>query len=175
MFKPITLLVAAVALLLTAGCTSPTPSAQPARTLADAQSHFAKFGTNHIHYVVAGSGAHTIVLVHCWAGNLGFWREQVPALAGRARLILIDLPGHGQSDQPHTAYTMDFFAQAVLAVLRDAHVDKATLVGHSMGAPVICRVYQQAPEGRDSHALQAGCRCIGFVAGTGEISQEKRA
>jgi pimeloyl-ACP methyl ester carboxylesterase len=41
---------------------------------------------------------------------------------------------------------MDFFASAVVAVMQDAHVDKATLIGHSMGAPVICRVYAQAPE-----------------------------
>jgi pimeloyl-ACP methyl ester carboxylesterase len=41
---------------------------------------------------------------------------------------------------------MDYFARAVLAVMNDAHVDKATLVGHSMGAPVICRVFHQAPE-----------------------------
>jgi pimeloyl-ACP methyl ester carboxylesterase len=41
---------------------------------------------------------------------------------------------------------MDFFASAVLAVMDDAHVDKATLIGHSMGGPVICRVYKQAPE-----------------------------
>ena len=86
------------------------------------------------------------MFVHCWAGNAGFWREQVPALAGHARLILIDLPGHGQSDKPQLDYTMDYFASAVLAVMRDARVDKATLVGHSMGAPVICRVYAQAPE-----------------------------
>jgi pimeloyl-ACP methyl ester carboxylesterase len=38
------------------------------------------------------------------------------------------------------------FAQAVLAVMRDAHVDKAVLVGHSMGVPVICWVCKQAPE-----------------------------
>jgi len=29
--------------------------------------------------------------------------------------------------------------------MHDAHVDKATLIGHSMGVPVICRVYKQAP------------------------------
>ena len=37
-------------------------------------------------------------------------------------------------------------AGAVLAVMRDAGVDRATLVGHSMGGPVIYRVYEQAPE-----------------------------
>jgi len=132
----------AAALFAFAGCaTAPKPE-----TLADGKSHFASFGTNKIHYVTVGGGRQTIVFVHCWAGNLGFWREQVPALADQARLVLIDLPGHGQSDKPHTAYTMGFFANAVLAVMRDAHVDKATFVGHSMGGPVICCVYRQAPE-----------------------------
>jgi sigma-B regulation protein RsbQ len=139
MLKAFVSMVAAAALLLLAGCTH-TPAS------GDAGSHFANVGTNKIHYVVAGSGAHTIVFVHCWAGNLDFWCEQIPALAGRARLIFIDLPGHGRSDQPHTAYTMDFFAEAVLAVMNDAHAARATLVGHSMGTPVICRVYHQAPE-----------------------------
>src|SRR5664280_1344102 len=45
-----------------------------------------------------------------------------------------------------TDYTMDYFATAVLAVMHDAHVKNATLIGHSMGVPVICRVYRQAPE-----------------------------
>ena len=132
------------ALLLVIGCG--TPGAQSPSSLPAEKSHFAQFGTNKIHYVTAGKGRQTLVFVHGWAGNAGFWREQVPALADKARLILIDLPGHGQSDKPKADYTMDFFAQAVLAVLRDARVDKATLVGHSMGTPVICRVYTQAPE-----------------------------
>ena len=130
------------AFLASAGCVAvPKP-----KTLADGKSHFASLGTNKVHYVTVGQGRQTSVFVHCWAGNLGFWREQVPALADKARLVLIDLPGHGQSNKPHTAYTMDFFASAVLAVMRDAHVDKATLVGHSMGGAVICCVYRQAPE-----------------------------
>ena len=132
--------VMAATLCLLAGCAS-----SPGKP-TEAKSHFAQLGTNKVHYVVQGHGRHTLVLVHCWAGNLGFWREQTSALAGKARLILVDLPGHGQSDKPHTAYTMDFFASAVLAVMRGAHVEKATLIGHSMGVPVICSVYKQAPE-----------------------------
>ncbi len=132
----------AAALFAFAGCVS-TPKPQ---TLADGKSHFATLGTNKIYYVTVGKGPHTIVFVHGWACNLDSWRDQVPALSDKARLVLIDLPGHGQSDKPHTAYTMDFFASAVLAVMDDAHVDKATLVGHSMGGPVICCVYRKAPE-----------------------------
>jgi pimeloyl-ACP methyl ester carboxylesterase len=113
---------------------------------ADGESYFISLGANRIHYATVGRGSRTIVFIHGWACNLGFWREQVAAFADKARLILIDLPGHGQSDKPQTAYTMDFFADAVLAVLRDAKVDKAIFIGHSMGGAVIARVHHRAPE-----------------------------
>jgi len=142
MVKIVRCFCAAATLFAFAGCVSvPKPE-----TLADGKSHFAMLGTNRIHYVTVGKGRQAIVFVHGWACNLDNWRAQVPALADKARLVLIDLPGHGQSDKPHTAYTPDFFASAVLAVMDDAHVDKATLVGHSMGGAVICCVYRQAPE-----------------------------
>ncbi len=118
----------------------------PFASEADAHSHFVSVGADRIHYVAAGKGSRAIVFVHCWAGNLGLWHEQVPVLADKARLILIDLPGHGRSDKPQTAYTLDFFARAVLAVLRDARVDKAIFIGHSMGAAALCRVHHQAPK-----------------------------
>jgi pimeloyl-ACP methyl ester carboxylesterase len=135
----------ALALLL-AGCASQSTSKDAPPGPHGGKSHFASLGTNRVHYVTVGHGPRVVVFVHGWSCNEGFWREQVPALAGQARLILIDLPGHGQSDKPHLDYTIDYFASAVLAVLRDAHVEQAVLVGHSMGTPVICRVYEKAPQ-----------------------------
>jgi non-heme chloroperoxidase len=142
MTRSISLALGADALACFAGCAASLKT----KSLASGKSHSVSFGANKIHYVTVGEGEHTLVFVHCWAGNLGFWREQVPALADKARLVLIDLPGHGQSGKPRAAYNMDYFAGAVLAVMRDARVDQATLVGHSMGGPVIYRAYEQAPE-----------------------------
>jgi pimeloyl-ACP methyl ester carboxylesterase len=142
MIRTIGLALDAAALSSFTGCAA----ALKTKSLADGKAHSVSFGANKIHYVTVGKGRSTIVFVHCWAGNLGFWREQVPALADKARLVLLDLPGHGQSDKVQAAYNMDYFAGAVLAVMRDAQVDKATLVGHSMGGPVIYRVYEQAPQ-----------------------------
>jgi pimeloyl-ACP methyl ester carboxylesterase len=123
------------------------PLSHTANPIPGAKSHFTRFdATNRLHYLLAGRGTQTVVFVHGWSGNSGFWREQIPALTNRAKLILIDLPGHGRSDKPHVDYTMDYFARGVLAVMRDARVRKATLIGHSMGVPVICRVHAQAPD-----------------------------
>src|SRR6266550_3955065 len=110
------------------------------------QSHFAKLDGTRIHYVNYGKGREALVLIHGWTSNLEFWRDQIPDLAKRNRVIAIDLPGHGQSDKPQITYSMDLFARAVDAVLRDAHVDRAVLVGHSMGTPVIRQFYRKYPQ-----------------------------
>ena len=110
------------------------------------QSHFAKLDGVRIHYVNYGKGREALVLIHGWTSNLEFWRDQIPDLAKRNRVIAIDLTGHGQSDKPQIAYSMDLFARAVDAVLRDAHVDRAVLVGHSMGTPVARQFYRKYPQ-----------------------------
>jgi pimeloyl-ACP methyl ester carboxylesterase len=134
-------------LLILSSCWNALSAASSSETAPlQGKSCFASFGTNRVHYVIAGEGKKTVLFVHCWGGNLQFWKEQVPALKEKAKLVLVDLPGHGESDKPRTEYTMDFFAGGVVAVLRDAKIEKATLVGHSMGTPVICRVYAQAPD-----------------------------
>lgn len=138
--------------------------------LINVQSHFIFVGANRVHYVTAGQGSRTLVFVHGWGCHLGFWREQVAALADKARLIFIDLPGHGQSDKPETTYTMDLFAEAVLGVMRAVGVEKAALIGHSMGGAVICRVYHQAPE-----KVTALVSVDGLLCRLSETPAERRA
>jgi pimeloyl-ACP methyl ester carboxylesterase len=98
-----------------------------------------------IHYKSLGKGETALVFIHGWTCNLTFWREQVPAFEDKIRMILVDLPGHGQSDKPKVDYTMNFFARAIDAVLKDAGVEKAVLVGHSMGTPVARQYYRLFP------------------------------
>src|SRR5262249_44325177 len=78
--------------------------------------------------------------------NVDSWRDNVPEFARLYRVVAIDLPGHGQSEKPQTTYSMDYFARAVDAVMRDAKVKRAVLVGHSMGTPVARQFYRKYPE-----------------------------
>lgn len=105
----------------------------------------AKLDGHRVHYETHGVGREALIFVHGWTCNLSFWSRQVPAFATKTRVIAIDLPGHGQSDKPQVNYTMDLFARAVDAVLVDAGVDRAVLVGHSMGTPVIREFYRKYP------------------------------
>jgi pimeloyl-ACP methyl ester carboxylesterase len=118
----------------------------PPNPIDKAPSRFAKVDGIRVHYKSLGDGATAVVFVHGWTCDLTFWRAQVPALDGKTRILLIDLPGHGQSDKPKVEYTMDRFARAVNAVLKDAGVESAVLVGHSMGTPVIRQFYRLFPK-----------------------------
>ena len=120
--------------------------ASSAAFAADGDSQYAKLDGAKIHYKSYGKGKDALVLIHGWTCNLDNWREQIPELSKRNRVIALDLPGHGQSDKPQIPYTMDLFANAVDAVLRDAKVDHAVLVGHSMGTPVARQFYRKYPQ-----------------------------
>jgi len=98
-----------------------------------------------VHYSSYGKGPKAIVLVHGWTCDETFWASNVPALAKRYRVLTVDLPGHGQSD-PAPEYSMDSFADAVSAVMEDAQVKRAVLVGHSMGGPVALAFARRHPE-----------------------------
>lgn len=99
-----------------------------------------------VHYTEYGSGDRTLLFVHGWACDESFWSGQAPALGAKFHVITIDLPGHGQSDKPQIAYTMDLYARAIDAVLRDAKVNAATLIAHSNGTPVVRQFYRKFPE-----------------------------
>src|SRR5438132_1528114 len=115
-------------------------------TSANGESHFTTLDGARIHYVNYGKGSEALVLIHGWTMNLDSWRDQVSDFAKRNRVIVIELPGHGQSDKPQITYSMDLFARAVDAVMRDAKVKRAVLVGHSMGTPVARQFYRKYPE-----------------------------
>jgi pimeloyl-ACP methyl ester carboxylesterase len=136
------LMIAALALML-AG--APAASAQTAST-SEVKSHYATLDGARIHYQSYGKGREALVLIHGWTCNLNYWRDQVPDFAKRNRVIALDLPGHGQSDKPEIVYSMDLFARAVDAVMRDAKVERAVLVGHSMGTPVARQFYRKYPQ-----------------------------
>lgn len=120
-----------------------TPSAQQPKP----QSRFANLDGVRVHYDNYGKGNEALVFIHGWTCNATFWKANVLAFVGQTRVIAVDLPGHGQSDKPeNVTYSMDFFARAIDAVLQNAKVERVTLVGHSMGTPVIRQFYRKYPQ-----------------------------
>jgi pimeloyl-ACP methyl ester carboxylesterase len=117
-------------------------AAVSSRTFADARQ--ARLDGHKIHYDSYGKGDEAVVFIHGAMSDRTYWQPQLPALT-QNRVLVIDLPGHGASDKPRIAYKLDLFAQAIDAVLRDAGVQRATLVGHSLGVAVARQFYRRYP------------------------------
>ena len=120
------------------------------------EDRFATLDGMKIHYLDRGTGARTIVLVHGWNCDSSVWQVQIDGLAPTMRVIAIDLPGHGQSEKPTLSYTMELHARAIDAVLREAKVERATLVGHSNGTPVVRQFYRMFPKKTEALVLVDG-------------------
>ncbi|NTV62797.1 MAG: alpha/beta fold hydrolase [Oscillochloris sp.] len=101
----------------------------------------------HIHYYEAGDPtAPPIVLIHGLGDEADTWRHVLGPLAERHRVIAPDLPGFGRSSHPRQAYSLAFFARTVAQLLAGLGVERATLVGSSLGAAVAQRIALGQPD-----------------------------
>jgi len=116
------------------GC-SKTPA-----SIKELPSMYARMDSVKIHYKEYGQGDKAVVFIHGFGCDMYSWEKQYEGLKGnkRLRMIFIDLPGFGGSDKPRVEYTLQYFADAVNAVMDAERVDSAVFVGHSLGTPV-CR------------------------------------
>lgn len=108
-----------------------------------------------LHYVAEGRGP-AVVLVHGLGGFAESWRHNVEALARRATVYGVDLPGFGRSAKPRTEYNLAFFAAALRGFLEALGVRQASLVGHSLGGAVVLTYALTHPARVDRVALVGG-------------------
>jgi pimeloyl-ACP methyl ester carboxylesterase len=92
-----------------------------------------------INFKRKGSGQ-PLVLIHGVGANLQSWDEVSEALQATFDIICLDLRGHGQSAPISAAYSVDHFASDVIAVMDEANVAKADLVGFSLGGLIAQRL-----------------------------------
>jgi 3-oxoadipate enol-lactonase len=84
-----------------------------------------------LHVEETGQGP-VVVLVHAFHMDLRQWDEQLPALRAY-RVVRYDVRGHGKSEPPGDGYAAH---EDLAAVLRDLGVNRASIVGHSMGGQI---------------------------------------
>jgi 2-hydroxy-6-oxonona-2,4-dienedioate hydrolase len=121
---------------------TPAPAAQITATQA-ADKEVTVFGQK-IHYVEAGSGP-VVVLLHGLGGNATNWAFQIPALAEKYRVVVPDQVGFGRSDKPLVNYRVGTYADFLDKFLDELKVEKATLVGNSMGGWIAALYTLQRP------------------------------
>jgi pimeloyl-ACP methyl ester carboxylesterase len=87
-------------------------------------------------YSVHGGDGPVLVLVHGYLESGEIWKDFVPLLSGRCRVICVDLPGHGRSGTWGSEHSMEDLAASVKAVLDAEGIRSTFLIGHSMGGYV---------------------------------------
>jgi pimeloyl-ACP methyl ester carboxylesterase len=116
-----------------------------------------------LHYVEAGSGP-AIVMIHGFGGQTFSFRYQMAEFARDHRCIAIDLKGFGYSERPEQTdarpgedgdYSLVEQARLVLRAMDEMGIDRAVLIGHSMGGEVVARAAELAPERVDKLVLVA--------------------
>ena len=95
-----------------------------------------------IYYQDQGKGQ-TILLVHGWTCSSKFWQKNIPELAKEFRVVTLDLRGHGNSSKTLTGHTIAQYACDVLTVVERLDLRECTLVGWSLGGPVVLSYYEQ--------------------------------
>jgi pimeloyl-ACP methyl ester carboxylesterase len=98
-----------------------------------------------IAYEAHGGGVLALVFVHGWSCDRSYWAGQLQPLAQSYRVVAVDLAGHGDSGQDRRAWTIEAFGDDVAAVVRDLRLERAVLVGHSMGGDVVVEAALRLP------------------------------
>jgi pimeloyl-ACP methyl ester carboxylesterase len=94
-----------------------------------------RFRDIDVYYTDQGEGT-AIILVHGYLESAEIWKDFIPLLTGRFRVICPDLPGHGRSGTWGNEHSMEDLAGSVRAVAAVANIDRFVLVGHSLGGYV---------------------------------------
>jgi pimeloyl-ACP methyl ester carboxylesterase len=96
-------------------------------------------------YRVAGSGP-TVVLIHGMINSSRHWEGVAERLAGSYRVVAPDLIGHGDAATPRGDYSLGAHAASIRDLLTTIGVERATIVGHSLGGGVAMQFFYQFPQ-----------------------------
>jgi pimeloyl-ACP methyl ester carboxylesterase len=152
---------------------------QPWEPAHDADAHYALFAKERrvraddgtpIAYSLRNPEGHAlpVLLANGWSCSDAYWGKLVPVLVERGHPVLIpDTRGHGMSGLPRHPgrgarnltiddVSMARIARDLVAVLDHAEIDRAVVIGHSMGTQTSLELYRQVPDRLAAMVLMAG-------------------
>ena len=89
-----------------------------------------------VNYVDYGEGENTLVLLHGWGQNIEMMKSLGDKLQKQNRIVIVDLPGFGQSTEPDNIWTMYDYAAAIKKLLDSLKVENPIMLGHSFGGKI---------------------------------------
>ena len=94
----------------------------------------------NINYEEKGEGE-LIVLLHGWGSNIKLFANMIELLSKKYKVVAMDMPGFGESQEPPAAWCVDDYVQFVIDFLKDYNTKEVMLLGHSFGGRVIIKMH----------------------------------
>lgn len=96
-----------------------------------------------INYILQGEGE-LVVLLHGWGANITLFDNLINLLSTKYRVLAMDMPGFGGSDEPKEVWDVERYAEFVRDFVKDfAENEDVTFLGHSFGGRVIFKLNAQ--------------------------------
>ena len=106
---------------------------------------YTKVGQVNTRFWTTGNEGSTVLLIHGIGGSLEDWILNADALAKHHRVYALDLVGYGHSDKPSASYSFSYMAQFVKDFMEAESIDRACLIGHSLGGGISLQFSIQFP------------------------------
>jgi pimeloyl-ACP methyl ester carboxylesterase len=139
-----------VALLAAAGAwmSRRFETVERAKAPSDPETRFVETRSGRVHVLDLGEGDEVILLLHGTGRSVADWQEGLaPRLARGRRVVAIDYYGHGLSDRAHgLRYGIALWARQAIDVLDALDIERASVVGHSVGGCVAAILTADHPE-----------------------------
>ena len=100
---------------------------------------------HRVNFSIAGQGP-PVVLIHGVAGRAAQWDRVTQLLAANHTVIAPDLLGHGESAKPRGDYSLGAHASGIRDLLVGLNLERASIVGHSLGGGIAMQFAYQFPE-----------------------------
>lgn len=114
---------------------------------------YTKVGQVNTRFWALGNEGSTVLLIHGIGGSLEDWILNAEAIAKNHRVYALDLVGYGHSDKPSASYSFSYIAQFVKDFMDAESIDRASLIGHSLGGGISLQFSIQFPDKVDKLVL----------------------
>ncbi len=90
----------------------------------------------NVNYELYGEGKDTLVLLHGWGQNIQMMKPIGDKMQFNHQILIVDLPGHGESDEPDFAWTLYDYVEMLKELIKELKLKHITLIGHSFGGKI---------------------------------------
>ena len=98
-----------------------------------------------INYIAEGNGRQNVLLLHGWGSNIKLFSYIIQHLTPNFNVFALDMPGFGESDEPELSWSVDDYADFVIAFCEKMNIDRCFIIGHSFGGRVIIKLMSRDP------------------------------